>query len=203
MASMRRISCLFGAALVAGTPAIASDCDARWKELRASLLAFRELQFLGTVPAMPTGAIEMTVVEKAVDRGPDALDVETQTALKGFPVKVKGLGDHTSRFTREKFCAETARPDGAITMDGQSPGALLAQVFRSDGGKPERVKTPAGSFDARYFESKVRTKHDGKEGLVKIWVAKLHGHRMPVRTLVQYEGIPMTFDVQLTRAVLR
>lgn len=180
----------------------AADCDPHWKELRASMLAFKELHFVGTVPGLPPGAIQMNVVEKASDAGADAIDVATKTELVGIPMKIPGLGDHTSRFTRAKFCTELARKDGGLTVDGQSPGAVMAEVFRGKPSRTEKVKVPAGEYAAGFYDVAIQTKQ-GKNGRMKFWVASVNGHRIPIRTVAQIDEMPMTFDVQLTKVVKR
>lgn len=184
-------------------PAVAAECDTWWKEMRASLLAFRELHFSGSIPGVSTQMMEMKVVETPVDKGPEAFDVKTKTDIRGLPIQIPGLGDHATTFTHTKFCAEFDKKDPELTIDGQSPGAATARIFNGKPGKIEKVTTPAGKFDAEYYTFAVKTKKNGKPGHMKMWVAKLHGHRIPVRTIVQVAELPATFDVQLTKAVRR
>jgi len=183
--------------------AFGADCDANWKDLRSSLLGFKELHFIGTIPGMPAGAIEMTVVEKPVDKGPEAIDVATKVELKGLPIKLPGMDNHTSHFTKSKFCQDVAKQDGEISLDGQSPGAVMAQVFRGKPKRVEKVKVPAGTFNADYYEVKYQTKKAGKGGNIQMWLTKIDGHRVPVRTVVAIAESPMPFDIQLKKAVKR
>jgi hypothetical protein len=190
-------------ALLVSVPVFAAECDTHWKEVRASMLAFKELHFVGTIPGMPAGTMEMTVVERPVDKGPEAFDVKTNTDVKGLPMKLPGLGEHTSPFTKKKFCTELESKETNVTFDHQSPGAFMAEIFRGKPAKREKIQIPAGTFDADFYETNMRTKDGKHSGIVKFWVAKIDGHRMPVRTQVATPDAPVTFDVQLKKAVKR
>ena len=181
----------------------AADCDGWWKEMRTSMLAFREMHFTGTLPGVSADVISMKVVEMPIDKGADAFDVKTKTDVRGLPLKIPGLDDHLVTFNRTKFCAEMEKKDPEVTIDGQSPGAATARIFSGKPGKSEKVKVPAGTFDAEYYNFAVKSKKDAKSGKMKVWVAKINGHRIPVRTIVELAEMPATFDVQLTKAVKR